>query len=245
MIPANKSYDIVLDGFGTIYDKDFCPIRNANQLIREFGNKITLFSNTGSISGASLRKKLPDDWQDQIFKVMTPVDVFIKKYKGWGTFSHYGSDTAKFVLESNGIKIANDMHSSNAIVFSSLPSENWISKSQEVMQKVLDGSIDTLFLINPDRVVLNPHIGINVGMMFDMLLSDLRKHIDVKVFEIGKPNLSRADLSLGSSSRVLVIGDNPQTDGGLAESIGGMFFNVSDVDDIVSEIESNEISGII
>ena len=56
--------------------------------------------------------------------------------------------------------------------------------------------------------------------------------------EIGKPNLSRLDLNLNSKSKILVIGDNKITDGGLANKLNADFCLISEIKKI-SKLESN------
>ena len=61
---------------------------------------------------------------------------------------------------------------SDTLVFTSLPTSNWIQDSQSVLKLINDLKVKQVILANPDRLLPGDHVGINVGMMFDTLINN-------------------------------------------------------------------------
>lgn len=235
-----ETYDeIVLDGFGTLYDKNYFPMPGSIDLLNRIYNKSILFSNVGSIDGKTLKFYLDNNYSRLPSSILTSFDLLLDylKRNNINKVFHYGGSKAANALAENGIMLEDK--DVDVIVFTSLPGSNWIQSSQFVLQKLNNKSISKLILANPDRMLPGQHVGINVGMMFDMLTKDwplTNLKIDIK--EIGKPNLSRLDLKLNPESKILVIGDNKITDGGLAKKLNADFCLISEIKRI-NKIESN------
>jgi ribonucleotide monophosphatase NagD (HAD superfamily) len=235
-----SSYDeIVLDGFGTLYDKNYTPLPGSIDLLDRIFSKSILFSNIGSMDGKTLRSYLDNNYPKLPSSILTSFDLLLGylKRNNINKVIHYGGSRAAKALSKNGIIL--DDQNVDVILFTSLPSPNWVKSSQLVLQKLNSQSISKLILANPDRMLPGHHVGINVGMMFDMLTKDwpLTNH-QIVTKEIGKPNLSRLDLNLNSKSKILVIGDNKLTDGGLAKKLNADFCLISEIKRI-NKLESN------
>jgi ribonucleotide monophosphatase NagD (HAD superfamily) len=224
-------YDkIILDGYGTLYDRNFIPFEGALKLLGLIGNKGVLFSNIGSLRGSELKDKVRMSFGFSFTQVITSLDLLcnyinennIKK------IYHYGGASArnelmKITSLTNSIKDFAD-----AIVLTSLPQENWIKESQDLLRYINIHKDVKVILSNPDRLLPGSDVGINVGMMFDMLIKPWpSKGFKLSQIEIGKPNLTRNDLLLNTNEKLLVVGDNYKTDGGLAKEINSEFVLIS------------------
>ena len=142
---------------------------------------------------------------------------------------HYGGLLAEKELKKYVDIVKNIKSPVDAIVFTSLPGGDWIKKSQDILRYIDKHKKVDLILANPDRMLPGDHVGVNVGMMFDMLTQDWikNKNFILSITEIGKPNLSRMELKILKDLRVLVIGDNFITDGGIAGFIDADFAHIS------------------
>jgi ribonucleotide monophosphatase NagD (HAD superfamily) len=231
-IGRSSEYDVfVLDGFGTLYDKDFIPLPGANELLRLIGGSSLLFSNVGSMTGDQLKDKMMVNFSYTPFKVLTSLDLllqFLLKEKIQEVY-HYGGLFAEKELKKYVDIVKNVKSPVDAIVFTSLPGGDWIKKSQDILRYIDQHKKVDLILANPDRMLPGEHVGVNVGMMFDMLTRDWIKNENfiLSTTEIGKPNLSRIELEILKDLRVLVIGDNFITDGGVADFINADFAHIS------------------
>jgi len=225
-----NSYDkIILDGFGTLYDKNYIPLKGANKLLKIIHEKSVLFSNVGSKTSTTLKNDISKKFDIVPTEILTSFDLlllYISELKIKEIF-HFGGEHAENELKNNGIVIDDR---SQTIIFSSLPQSNWIQKSQLVLKKILHNQASKIILANPDRIIISKHIGINVGMMFDMLIKSWPSNVyeNLELIEIGKPNISRKVFSINNSSKILVIGDNFITDGGLASSLKADFCFIGD-----------------
>lgn len=227
-----KKFDhIILDGYGTLYGRDQTPLKGVERFLNIFGEKSILFSNIGSTTGSKLSEILERNFSQIPTRILTSMDLLIQYLKEQEISSayHFGGEQAEYILNTNGIKINSSNDRIDCIIFTSLPDKNWIKKSQRVLQLINHGELKKIILANPDRLLPGPHVGINVGMMFDMFLRGWdQKSFKAKIVEIGKPNISREDLNLCPNSKVLVVGDNILTDGGLATNINAEFVLISD-----------------
>ena len=173
-------------------------------------------------------------------KVLTSLDLLCLHINDHNikTIYHYGGEGSKNTL-SQITSLTNSIEDKvDAIVFTSLPTNNWIKESQDILRYINLHKNANLILANPDRLLPGDHIGINVGMMFDMLIKNWPiKGFQLSQTEIGKPFLKRDDLFLNLNNNVLVIGDNAYTDGGLAKALNADFI-------LISEIQGIEVSGV-
>jgi ribonucleotide monophosphatase NagD (HAD superfamily) len=255
MLARLSDYElIILDGYGTLYDKFLLPLPGSRELLNIISSKSILFSNVGSMTGHQLKSKLKPNFKSLPGQVITSLDILINylKHNNFINICHYGgSKTAKLLIQ-NGISVIPFGNNSNIIVFTSLPSNNWIKDSQSVLKIINSSKSTQLILSNPDRLLPGKHVGINVGMMFDMLVKSWPKKIkdSLNIIEIGKPGLTRFDLGIKNEENIVVIGDNIITDGGLAQNLN-CDFNLISKDNIseskqvkvyetLSEIMNNE-----
>jgi len=222
MIKFDDYDKIIIDGFGTLYDQNYVPFDGAAELLRLICNKVILFSNVGSIKGSELKNILQAKTDLSFTNVITSLDLLcdhIVKNKIKKIY-HYGGISAE--NELNKIACISDSIDEivDAIIFTSLPQKNWITESQDIL-KYINFHMDVKVILgNPDRLLPGSNVGINIGMMFDMLIQPwINEGFQISKIEIGKPNLNRLDLSLTPKEKLLVIGDNYITDGGLADQI--------------------------
>ena len=196
-------YDVViLDGFGTLYDKNYTLLDGAKKILEKLSSRAILLSNTGSFLGKDLSKKLQKKNISPLPpRVYTSLDFLFNYFKknNINNIYHFGSRTAKENLISLGLGILEYDDNPEIIVFTSLPSENWIEETQKVLRIINKQSPIELILANPDRLLPGEHVGINVGMMFDMITRDWPSEMkSFEIKEIGKPHLSRKDLFLSN-----------------------------------------------
>lgn len=218
-----ENYDhLIVDIFGTLFNEEYEELKGAYKFIEKNLEKVTLVSNIGSIKGEDLKKKLNLIGKLAPIKVITSLDLAIKYLESNYSSSqimHFGGKKAEHEL-SKLFNIQNCYSkSSDVLIMTSLPSENFIKDTQQAMRFFLETDKEIL-LANPDRITPEPPFKIRVAMIFDMLRQQskrLRKNIKFK--EIGKPNLKRSDLKIKNRDKVLVIGDNPDTDISLANSL--------------------------
>ena len=226
-----SSYDLVVfDGFGTLYDKDLLPLPGALELLEDMSCDSILFSNVGSITGDQLRIRLTSQFDDLPSTILTSMDLLIRYLNDLDVKSiyHFGGRMAGLELEKQGITLASLRDQPEIIVFTSLPGDDWIQLSQSVLRMINSQNLQKLILANPDRLLPGEHVGINVGMVFDMLVESWPKSTyDLPIVEIGKPNLNRCQLNIEDHKNVLVLGDNLITDGGLASRLDADFVLIS------------------
>jgi ribonucleotide monophosphatase NagD (HAD superfamily) len=227
----NDYEHVVIDGFGTLYDKNFIPLEGASRLLDVISDKGILFSNMGSISGLQLKDRLNGKFEFLPRKVITSLDILCRFLisENIKTIYHYGGKRADRTLR-NITRIVNSIDKPvNALVFTSLPDDNWIKESQAILRYIYRHRDAKMILANPDRLLPGKHVGLNVGMMFDMLSQNWpRQEFNLSKIEIGKPLLKRSDLGLNHKEHVLVIGDNNFTDGGLAKALDADFILISE-----------------
>ena len=224
MLTELSKYEvIILDGFGTLYDKDLLPLPGAIDLLHSVSNKSILFSNVGSMTGNQLRSRLASKFINLPNKIMTSLDILMQylKRNNLKDIYHFGGLKTSELLTSNGISVVPFSDDADVIVFSSLPSENWIQDSQSVLRLINNLKVTQLILSNPDRLLSGDHVGINVGMMFDMLVNSWPNDVigTFNILELGKPKLNKLDFDINGKKNILVIGDNYITDGGLAQNL--------------------------
>jgi len=241
MIKLSDYDNVILDGFGTLYNKNFVPIEGASKLLNLIGDKGILFSNVGSLIGSELKERLLCKIDCPSIKVLTSLDLLCLHIKNQNIkiIYHYGGENAKKILSK--ITSLTDLIQDEveALVFTSLPTNNWIKESQDILRYINLHRNANLILANPDRLLPGEHVGINVGMMFDMLIKNWpTNRFKLSRIEIGKPFLKRDDLSLNSNKNLLVIGDNIHTDGGLAKTLNAEFILISKL----QGFESKDIS---
>ncbi len=240
MIKLADYDNVILDGFGTLYDKSFTPIEGSSKLLSLIGDKGILFSNVGSLIGSELKERLLCKIDCSSIKVLTSLDLLCLHIKDHNikTIYHYGGEGAKNTL-SKITSLTNSIEDLvEAIVFTSLPANNWIKESQDILRYINLHRHANLILANPDRLLPGDHVGINVGMMFDMLIKNWPiKGFQLSQIEIGKPFLKRDDLLLNLNKNLLVIGDNAYTDGGLAKALNADFILISEFQDIEASDE--------
>lgn len=226
-------YDVmILDGFGTLYDKKLEPVPGSIELLRLIGTKSILFSNVGSMTGFQLKGRLKTTFIELPSKVITSMDMLQRYLKQQNIKSvfHFGSEVAAEALTDSKIKVVPDEEETDALVFTSLPGRDWIRASQSVLRLINSRKVKHVILANPDRLLPGEHVGINVGMMFDMLIKSWPdQDYPLTIIEIGKPKLNRRDFDIDNEARILVIGDNQITDGGLAKSLGADFILISKI----------------
>jgi len=225
-------YDhIILDGFGTLYDKSFSPIDGSSELLNLIANKGILFSNMGSILGSELKEILNYKIQSSPARFITSLNLLCQYIENNDIkkIYHYGGTSADKILCKTCTLSSSIEDVVDAIVFTSLPQDNWIQKSQDILRYIYRHKNATIILANPDRLLPNKHVGINVGMVFDMLVNNWpTEEFKLSKIEIGKPLLSRINLQIGSKENLLVIGDNKHTDGGLAKALNADFILISE-----------------
>lgn len=225
------SYDLVVfDGFGTLYDKNLVPLPGALELLEDMSYESILFSNVGSIRGDQLRIRLTNQFENLPSTILTSMDLLIQYLSEVDVKSvyHFGGRVAGLELENQGITLSSPSDQPEIIVFTSLPGDDWIQLSQSVLRMINSQNLQKLVLANPDRLLPGEHVGINVGMVFDMLVESWPKlAYDLPTVEIGKPNLTRCQLNIEDDKKVLVIGDNLITDGGLAGRLDADFVLIS------------------
>tara|TARA_B100000963_G_scaffold359192_1_gene385773 strand:+ start:9162 stop:9935 length:774 start_codon:yes stop_codon:yes gene_type:complete len=222
---------IIFDGFGTLYDKDLLPLPGAIDLLNKIGNQSILFSNVGSITGDELRERLAKNFNRLPSRIITSLDILLRylKKNDINEIYHYGGlKTAELLTKSN-ISVVPFEKESDIIVFTSLPSENWIKDSQSVLKLINDNKVKQVILANPDRLLPGEHVGINIGMMFDVLINNwpINKRNTFNVLELGKPMLTKSDMDIKDGEKILIIGDNNITDGGLAKNLNCDFSLIS------------------
>jgi ribonucleotide monophosphatase NagD (HAD superfamily) len=231
MIKLSDYDNIILDGFGTLYDKKLTPIEGSSKLLSLVGNKGILFSNVGSLIGLELKERLLPKIDCLSTKVLTSLDLLCLYIKDYNikTIYHYGGESAKITLSKITLLKDSVEDEVDAVVFTSLPANNWIKESQNILRYIYLHKHANLILANPDRLLPGDHIGINIGMMFDMLIKSWPiDGFQLSQVEIGKPFVKRSDLLLNSNKNLLVIGDNPYTDGGLAKALNADFILISE-----------------
>ncbi len=226
-----SSYDLlVFDGFGTLYNRDLHPLPGAIELLEDVNCDSILFSNVGSITGDQLRIRLNAQFNHLPSTILTSMDLLIQHLYDHDINSlyHFGGCVAGLELEKHGITLASLKDQPEIVAFTSLPGDDWIQLSQDVLRMINNQNIQKLILANPDRLLPGEHVGINVGMVFDMLLQSWPKSAyDLPIFEIGKPNLNREQLNIEDYKNILVLGDNIITDGGLASQLDADFVLIS------------------
>lgn len=226
-------YDvIILDGFGTLYDKKLVPVPGSIELLRSIGTKSILFSNVGSMTGFQLNERLKSTFIELPSNVITSMDMLQRylKQEGIKSVFHYGGKAAAEVLTDSEITVVPDDEDADVLVFTSLPGQDWIRESQSALKLINSRKVKHVILANPDRLLPGEHVGINVGMMFDMLIKSWPdKDYPLTIVEIGKPMLNRNEFDIDNEARILVIGDNQITDGGLAKSLGADFILISKI----------------
>ena len=218
-----EHYDhLIVDIFGTLFNEDYKDLKGAYKFIEKNLETITLVSNIGSIRGKNLKKKLGLTGKLSSVKVITSLDLAIKYLDSNHSSSqimHYGGNKAKRELSMSFNIQSCYSKSSDVLIMTSLPSENFIKDSQNAMRFFLETNKEIL-LANPDRITPEPPFKLRVAMIFDMLRQQakkLNKNINFK--EIGKPYLKRIDLGIKDNDKVLVIGDNPDADISLADCL--------------------------
>ena len=227
-----SSYELVIfDGFGTLYDKNLLPLPGAIDLISEIGSKAILFSNVGSMTGDQLRDRLAKNFIHLPSRIITSLDIllrYLKKNNIREIYHYGGSKTVKLFIQ-NHISVVPFEKDSDTLVFTSLPTSNWIQDSQSVLKLINDLKVKQVILANPDRLLPGDHVGINVGMMFDTVINNwpLCTRNGLNILELGKPSLTKYDLKIKDVEKILVIGDNIITDGGLAKSLNCDFNLIS------------------
>ena len=206
-----STYDLVIfDGFGTLYDKDMVPLSGAEKLLKAVSRESMLFSNVGSMRGDQLRSRLDAGFDNLPSTIITSMDLLIRHLKRLDEKSiyHFGGNIAAHELENQGIRLASPNHQPELIVFTSLPGNNWIQESQTVLRMINNQTIKRLILANPDRLLPGDHVGINIGMFFDMLVKNWPKSFHkIPILEIGKPSLSRSELNIEVQKKLLVVGE--------------------------------------
>ena len=224
-------YDvIILDGFGTLYDKNLKPLSEAPGLLGAISDKSILYSNVGSMTGFQLRDRLKAEFRELPSEILTSMDLLLRHLKQQNIKSvfHYGGIAATEVFANSGITVVPDNKTADVLVFTSLPSGDWIRASQSVLRLINSYKVKNVILANPDRLLPGEHVGINVGMMFDMLVKSWPANdYPLSLLEIGKPRLNRNDFNIGNEERLLVVGDNQITDGGLAKNLKADFKLIS------------------
>jgi len=218
-------YDyIIIDGHQTIYDDQYQPINGAIDLMNKYAHKMILLSNIGSKRGFELSDIVKCNFNLIPLRVITSLDLLIqylvkKKYK---CIYHYGNDLVKLHLNEivgDVVKSLNRQNEIEALVFTSLPSNDWIQHTQNALNIIKDTKIEIL-LANPDRVTLDGPYKVTVGIILDGLIHSLRKMTSIdKVIEFGKPNMDREMLNIGNNKKLIVIGDNPWTDIQLSKNL--------------------------
>ena len=221
---------IILDGYGTLYDQNYELLNGAQEILKKSFSKAILLSNVGSLTGTQLINKLQKKKISPLpSRVITSLDLLLNylRINNLDNIFHYGGFAAQENIERSGFKISQLDDSPETIVFTSLPSKNWIEETQKVLRIINNNQPKKLILANPDRLLPGKHVGINVGMMFDMMTRDWPKETKLfEIIEIGKPKLCRSDLLLKENEPILVIGDNKKTDGILAKNLHADFMMV-------------------
>lgn len=214
MIKLSDFNKIILDGFGTIFDENMHPLKGAEDFIRENHKKIILLSNVGSITGDILKTKLKNSFNIVPKKVITSLDLTISylKNKSIITFSHYGGSKTEEILKKHFQILQLDKDESDLLVMTSLPDQFFIKNTQKALNFFCHNN-KSIILANPDRITIDPPYKITVGMIFDMLNNQAKScKKDISIKEIGKPNVKLSELNIANEKKVLVIGDNPDTD---------------------------------
>ena len=214
MIKLSDYRKIILDGFGTIFDESMNPYIGAEDFIKENYKKIILLSNVGSITGDILKTKLRSSFNIVPKKVITSLDLTISylKKNSIKTISHYGGSKTEEILKRHFHITKLDTDESNLLVMTSLPDKLFIKNTQKALNFFCHNN-KSIILANPDRITIDPPYKITVAMIFDMLKNQAKNSKeDVLTKEIGKPNINLSELDITNETKILVIGDNPDTD---------------------------------
>lgn len=211
------NYDkILLDVSGTLYCSKKIPIKGANEFIKQYFEKIIIFSNIGSRTGSELKEDLATIFNTPIPRVVTSLDLllqFIEK-KSYSKVFHYGNKNVIKKIRPFVKKIVVDKYEENidAIIFTSLINNQWIDNTEAALNIIIKTNADIL-LGNPDRISPEPPYNFTVTLILDSLLS-LSKTIgnEKTIKEFGKPYLSNEMINMHNNKKLVIIGDNPWTD---------------------------------
>lgn len=222
----------ICDGYGTLFNAELFPLYDSNEFVISQGARCTLVSNLGSLTGADLTKRLQSlnpKWK--FLNVITSLDFALQNEElrsFSGKLLHFGRDEVKAEIGCS-LRFVEEPKAARAVLFTSLPGADWIRQYQKVLECATFGEDVVFFLANPDRLLIeanSPYL--TVAQVMDGVIFALKQHgIDPIIREFGKPYLSRADLGLSERERLLVIGDNSVTDGGLAQSLSCDFWNIT------------------
>lgn len=212
-----SEYDkIILDVSGTLYDDDKTPFIGSKKFLIKYYKKILIFSNIGSKSGKELNMDLEKIFNIKIPKVRTSYDLMVDflSQNNYKNIYHYGNQKVhkKLTKKFNNIYFEKENKKFDAVIFTSLISNNWISKTQDALNIIISNNPDVL-LGNPDRISINPPYSFTVSLFHDAILEMSRKFNNKhNYFEFGKPHLTNEKLNIELNDKVVFIGDNPWTD---------------------------------
>lgn len=219
------NYDyIIIDGHGTLYNDQYHPCDGAIEFLKRYGSKTILFSNIGSKTGDELQKTIANYFQIFPARIHTSLDLLLDHLaiSGYNKVFHFGdSTTCQKIKDLVGQVVTDELFAEKleALVFTSLPRENWIRRMQASLNYIASSNAEIL-LGNPDRISqITPH-KITVAILLEGLINSLSiLNVRKKITEFGKPRLVKSFFDIAPADRVVVIGDNPWTDVLLAEHL--------------------------
>ena len=217
----SKYSKIILDVSHTLYDNNQVPMQGAEEFLNKYKHKIIILSNIGSLTGEELKKKLNSKFNINLENVITSLDLVINHLKtfNYSNIFHYGSFKVleKLIRKTNLNFVDFNNPKIETVLFTSLcNSSSWIKLTQNTLNVMTRPGIK-IILGNPDRSCpIKPH-NFTVSLIHDALMSSCSE-LGYKPdgIEIGKPYIGRLDLGISINDKIVVIGDNPKTDGLLA-----------------------------
>jgi len=216
-------YDyIIIDGHGTLYNDQYHPCEGAIEFLKRYGSKAILFSNIGSKTGDELQKTIANYFQVFPARIHTSLDLLLDHLASsdYNKVFHFGdSRTCQKIKDLVGQVVTDELFAEKleALVFTSLPSENWIRRMQAALNYIASSNAEIL-LGNPDRISQITPYKITVAILLDGFINALSNlNTRKKITEFGKPRLAKSFFDIVPTDRVVVIGDNPWMDVLLAE----------------------------
>ena len=237
---------ILLDVSGTLYSNKKEPLSGSKEFLKNYYQKIIIFSNIGSKTGLELKEELFNIFNVPIPNVITSLDLLLKflEKKSYKTVFHYGQENVANKIKPFVENIVNDVSEEDidAIIFTSLVGSGWIKRTESALNLIIKTDADIL-LGNPDRISSEPPFNFTVTLILDGLLN-LSGVLQKKKLskEFGKPNLSREMIKVKKDEKLIVIGDNPWTDIELSKNLKCQSVLISSKSDLVKNSPSPTFS---
>jgi len=144
----SKFDKILLDVSGTLYSNKKEPLNGSKEFLKNYYQKIIIFSNIGSKTGLELKEELFNIFNVPIPDVITSLDLLLKflEKKSYKTIFHYGQENVANKIKPFVGNIVNDISEEDidAIIFTSLVDSKWIKRTESALNLIIKTDADIL-----------------------------------------------------------------------------------------------------